>query len=83
MCTTGCRTKDHASYADCLRDKNPQAWNVNSASGHDYTAEKAHRAELQAYVDARAQGIQPSGTKKHQVEAAIAISNETGSAYQA
>lgn len=27
-CRTGCRTKDHASYAECLRDANMQIGNL-------------------------------------------------------
>jgi hypothetical protein len=37
--------------------------------------------ELQAYRDARAQGIQPAGTTMKKVQEAVKISNETGKAY--
>ena len=37
--------------------------------------------ELQAYRDARAQGIQPDGTSMKKIEQAVKISNETGKAY--
>ena len=39
--------------------------------------------ELQAYRDARAQGIQPAGTSMKKVQEAVRISNETGKAYGA
>ena len=39
--------------------------------------------ELQAYRDARAQGIKPAGTTKAKVEEAVRISQETGRAYEA
>ena len=39
--------------------------------------------ELQAYRDARAQGIQPDGTSMKKIEQAVKISNETGKAYGA
>lgn len=40
-------------------------------------------AELKAYKDARAQGIQPDGTSMKQVQKAVEISNKTGKAYGA
>jgi hypothetical protein len=40
-------------------------------------------AELKAYKDARAQGIQPAGTSMKQVQKAVDISNKTGKAYGA
>ena len=39
--------------------------------------------ELQAYRDARAQGIQPAGTSMRKIREAVEISNKTGVAYQA
>ena len=39
--------------------------------------------ELQAYRDARAQGIQPAGTSMKKVQEAVRISNETGKAFGA
>lgn len=40
-------------------------------------------AELKAYKDARAQGIQPDGTSMKAVQKAVEISNKTGKAYGA
>lgn len=40
-------------------------------------------AELKAYKDARAQGIQPAGTSMKAVRKAVDISNKTGKAYGA
>ena len=39
--------------------------------------------ELQAYRDARAQGVQPASTKMKDIRAAMEISEKTGRAYQA
>jgi hypothetical protein len=39
--------------------------------------------ELQAYRNARAQGIQPDGTSMRQIEKAVKISDKTGKAYGA
>lgn len=40
-------------------------------------------AELKAYKDARAQGIQPDGTSMKAIQKAVDISNKTGKAYGA
>ena len=82
-CTTGCPTEDHATYGECMRSKNAKVAYCNSAGGSDYTTQKKWDRELDAYRDARKEGIQPSGTKMHQIEAAKAISDKTGTAYKA
>lgn len=45
--------------------------------------EKKWEKELQLYRDARAQGIQPSGTSTAKIQAAMDISDKTGKAYDA
>jgi len=45
------------------------------------TTQKKWNSELEAYRSARAQGIQPNGTKRKQVEAAHEASEKLGSAY--
>ena len=82
-CTTGCRTKDCESYAACLRGKGARVAYANSAGGWDYSAQKKWDRDLAAYKDARAQGIQPSGTDRKAVDRAVAISNEVGKAWDA
>lgn len=82
-CRTGCATKDHQSYAECLRDGAARVAYCASASGRDYSAQKKWDKELSAYKAARAEGIQPAGTKTKQIESAKAISDMTGSAYRA
>lgn len=42
---------------------------------------KRGERELQAYRDAKSQGINPDGTTMAKVEEAVRISNETGVAY--
>ena len=44
-------------------------------------SDKKWTSELQAYRDAKAQGIQPNGTSRAQVEAAYAASVTLGTAY--
>jgi hypothetical protein len=53
----------------------------NSASGNDYTAQKKWDANLDAYRNARAQGIQPDGSSPASVRNAVAASEATGKAY--
>jgi hypothetical protein len=43
--------------------------------------DKKWNSELSAYRDARAQGIQPSGTRMHDIEAAHKASETLGQAY--
>ena len=82
-CTTGCPTQDCPSYAACLRGKRTKVAYCNSANGFDYTEQKKWDRDLAAYKDARAQGIQPSSTKREAVDRAVAMSNEVGKAWQA
>jgi hypothetical protein len=49
-----------------------------NASG---TTQKKWNSELEAYRSARAQGIQPNGTKRKQIEAAHDASEKLGAAY--
>lgn len=82
-CTTGCATQDHGSYAQCLQSKRVKVAYCNSANGFDFTAQKKWDRDLAAYSDARAQGIQPSGTDRAAVDRAVAMSNEVGKAWDA
>ena len=82
-CTSGCKTRDHASYSECLKDKAPRVAYCNSAGGMDFTAQRQWDRDLDAYKDARRQGIQPATTKRKDVDAAVHMSNKTGAPYQA
>lgn len=82
-CRTGCVTKDHASYSECLRDGAPRIAYCSSATGQDYTAQKRLDKDLAFYKEARAQGVQPASTRRESVENAMRISEKTGSAYDA
>ncbi len=76
LCRTGCKTKDHASYAECLRSAGAQVAPM-------WTNSKAIHSELASYASARKQGIQPASTKTHDIENAVRISDATGVAYKA
>lgn len=82
-CRTGCLTKNHESYAACLKDGAPRVLYANSAKGFDYSTEKKWNSDLDAYKAARAEGLQPASTKREAVEAARRISDTTGSAFKA
>lgn len=82
-CSTGCPTKDHASFGECLRGKSLKVAYCNSASGHDRSRQKQWDRDLQAYRDARAEGHQPKTTMRRDVEAAKKIGDMTGKAFQA
>lgn len=82
-CSTGCTTRDHETFGECLRAKQMKVAYCQSWKGHDYTKQKAWDSELSAYRDARAQGVQPDGTTRPKVEAAMKASEATGTPFQA
>jgi hypothetical protein len=78
-CTCG---SGHATFGACLRSKNIRVGYCRSAAGGgDYTEQKKWDSELAAYRSARAQGIQPDGTRTQQIQKAVEISDKTGRAY--
>jgi len=81
-CRSGCPTKDHASWGDCLRASNIQM-NPGDAGSNKAMSKKRWNRELDAYSDARAQGIQPAGTRMGQIQASIEASEKLGKAYDA
>jgi hypothetical protein len=56
---------------------------TGDANNQKTMSDKKWNAELDAYKNARAQGIQPSGTTMAKVQEAVEISNKTGKAYGA
>lgn len=81
-CRTGCRTKNHSSWGECMRASNIQM-NAGDAKHTVVKTNKAWDAELKAYKSAREQGIQPAGTTMPKIQEAIRISDKTGKAYDA
>jgi hypothetical protein len=77
-CSSACPTKDHRTFGECMRSKGLQLNPNLSNTG----ATKAWDAELQAYRDARRQGVQPSGTTMDKINQAMEISDKTGIAYK-
>lgn len=80
MCTSGCRTQDHESYAACLRDKGVR---VPQIPVEALSVQKKADKNLDAYANARKFGIQPKSTRANDVQAAVALSEHTGTAFQA
>lgn len=80
-CRSGCPTKDHDSYSDCLRDANVRvAATINSALS--FAWDKT-RQDTTAYRAARVNGIQPEGTTVEKVRAAEQASRMLGRPYDA
>lgn len=80
-CRTGCPSKQHDSYAECLRAANVQMPAVLTsplARMYDKT-----KTDLSAYRTARANGIQPAGTTVEKVRDAEAASRLLGRPYDA
>lgn len=78
-----CPEGGHPTFGACVRSKNLRVAYAASSRGMDASREKRHQRELDAYADARRQGVQPDGTRMNQVQRALDISDSTGVAYGA
>lgn len=68
-CSSACLTQDHRTFGECMRSKNLQlSPHVNGEYGKK---QKAWDRDLDHYESAVSQGLQPVGTQRHQVDAAI------------
>ena len=77
-CRTGCKTKDHESYAQCLQDANVR---VAATMNNPFTSDV--KKELSAYKTARVNGIQPEGTTITKIREAESASRLLGRPYNA
>lgn len=78
MCSSGCPTPGaHKSFGECLRSKHLQVTDLQAKAKVKY-----NEGELNAYVNARRQGVQPDTTRKSDVNRAMKISEATGTAYR-
>lgn len=77
-CRSACATKAHSSWGECARAARLQ---IGDLKHHDVN--KRGEADLQAYADARRQGIQPSGIQRSAVDRAVRISEASGTAFDA
>ena len=83
-CSSACPAPGtHASYGACLRAKALQVDVAVPGTGYDPARNRAWDSRIDAYKDARRQGVQPPGTKKSQIDAAVRASDATGEAFVA
>lgn len=82
-CRSGCPTRDHSSYAECLRSARVQVAYCDSVNRRDYTRQKRWDRELSDYRDCVRQGMNPAGTGRASIDEAVARSDETGKPYDA
>lgn len=80
-CRTGCKTQDHASYAECCKDAATGAWMVAASKGYDQGAQRRWDGELSEYRSLRKEGIRPDGTTRPHLEKAKKLSDHMGAAY--
>jgi len=81
-CRSGCKTQNHSSWGECARSSNLQL-NAGDAKHTTKMPTKKWDAELNAYREARRQGIQPAGTSMSKVRQALEISDKTGKPFNA
>ena len=82
-CSSSCYTKDHQSYGECLRAKNLKTAVSIPGKDYDRSHQPAWDKRIDAYKQARSEGIQPRSTKASDIRAAISHSDKTGTAFQA
>lgn len=77
-CRSGCRTRDHATYAQCLRA-------ANTGVNLQVPAYRKSQwdSDVEYYRSAREEGLQPDSTRREDVDVAKAFADQTGVAYDA
>jgi len=73
----------HPTYVEGCFGCKVQTLELNTGDAARDIPDKKWNSELQAYRDARAEGIQPSGTNMRDIEAAHKASETLGTAYDA
>lgn len=64
-CRSACPTQDHATWGECARSARLQIGDLGSG------VKRYTDARLNAYADARRQGLQPAGTHLSQIQRAV------------
>ena len=82
-CRTGCITKDHETYGQCLRAASLRVGWSRSHLGIDASREKSKNRELDLYAEARKAGIQPATTRTPDIHKAFELSAKAGAAFDA
>lgn len=80
-CSSGCRTRSHRTYGECLKDKGTTTYLAAPSRGLDGSRQKQWDRELDRYRAARKQGIRPDGTKMAKIVEAERLSDAAGAAY--
>lgn len=81
-CTSGCRTRDHASYGECLRSKSLSVYGLES-TGNDFTKQKKWDRELDRARNLMSKGVMPRNTFTKALDEAERKSDATGTAFRA
>jgi hypothetical protein len=82
-CSSACPDQDCPSYGACLRRKNLKTQVEVPGTGYDPARNKRWGSRIDSYKEARSHGIQPTGTRKSQIDAAVKASDATGEAFVA
>lgn len=72
-CASACRTRDHATFGQCVRGFGV----LGEPTRHESQWDK----ELHAYAEARKKGINPAGTSMAKIQQAERISDAVGIPY--
>ena len=79
-CSSSCRTQDHESWGACVRAKNLR---TSALDGESLSVQRTADKTLDDYAKARSYGIQPASTRASDVQAAVRLSDQTGTAVKA
>lgn len=82
-CSSGCKTKDHDSWGECVSAKSVTISGCDTVSGNDTTNNRRFQGRLDRYRNLRRQGIQPRTTLERDISLAEKASQERGEAYRA
>lgn len=79
-CTSGCTSKNHSSYGECVRSKRLRTGVAKDSVS--YTTGNKFWTEIKEYRSARAEGIQPKSTQLADIRSAVALSRSSQTAVQ-
>jgi len=77
-CRSGCKTQDHENWGECAR-----AANFSITDPLANAASKLANKELNAYREARKNGIQPASTRIKDINKAVRLADKVGKAVKA
>lgn len=81
-CSSGCLTPGaHKSWGECVRDKNLKSAVSIPGKGYDRAVQSRWDKRIDAYKQARSEGIQPQSTRASDIQAAVKTSDAQGSAF--